>query len=213
MKGETRGLVCGIGVNDAAYQINVKVDGKRKQCPFYTKWASMLKRCYSEKELKKNPSYRGCSVIKEWHLFSNFKAWMEVQDWKDKDMDKDIIIPGNKIYSPDTCCMVDKQVNYLILNPRKRKNRLPIGAHRQNSKYAARIRKYGKMINLGAFDTAQEASERYLKEKCSHIQDVVDRQSDVRVRNGLLYRAGLCLVAVYSSGCAAPCIQCLPPLL
>lgn len=74
-------LVYGVGTNDANYKISTYdvVDGKRKRtwiCPFYTTWASMLYRCYDQKELKRKPNYKGCSVCDDWKYFSKFKTWM-----------------------------------------------------------------------------------------------------------------------------------------
>jgi len=39
---------------------------------------------------------------------------MERQDWEGKHLDKDILIPGNKIYSPDRCIFVSSLINLLI---------------------------------------------------------------------------------------------------
>lgn len=69
----------------------------------------MLQRCFSEGLHKKHPSYLGCKICNEWLVFSNFKAWMETQDWEGKELDKDIY--GQELYSPDTCLMVRPDVN------------------------------------------------------------------------------------------------------
>ena len=52
--------VYGVGVNDSPEPVQrfEKVDGKKKQvwvCPYYVVWKDMLKRCYYEPYLKKNP--------------------------------------------------------------------------------------------------------------------------------------------------------------
>ena len=46
------------------------------KCPYYVLWTSILRRCYSEVYLLKNPSYRGCVVEEVWHTFENFKSWV-----------------------------------------------------------------------------------------------------------------------------------------
>ena len=61
-------LICGVGVNDVDYVVNVRetvgyVNGKRKQkqvwvCPLYVTWKSMLERCFSETFKAKNPAYK-----------------------------------------------------------------------------------------------------------------------------------------------------------
>lgn len=66
-----KGLVCGWGVNDADYQIQVRkpywADGKKKykstfNCPYYRTWLRMLERCHTETYHLYHPSYRGTSV-------------------------------------------------------------------------------------------------------------------------------------------------------
>ena len=58
-----------------------------------------------------SPTYKGCSVSEEWLRFSNFKRWMEKQDWDGKQLDKDILFEGNKVYSAETCVFVTSVVN------------------------------------------------------------------------------------------------------
>ena len=42
-------LVCGIGINDADYAVNIRIGGKRGMCPAYRAWTSMLNRVYNSK--------------------------------------------------------------------------------------------------------------------------------------------------------------------
>lgn len=116
MKTKNKRLVYGVGNNDADYVVEKReeigyVGGKRRRklmwvCPYYQTWKDMIKRCYSTKCQEKFPTYKGCSVSADWHTFSNFKAWMEKQNWEGKQLDKDILIEGNKVYSPETCVFV-----------------------------------------------------------------------------------------------------------
>ena len=119
-------LVYGVGINDADYATQIKKtigyeNGKQKQkliwsCHFYEKWKSMLERCYSERFKIKFPTYKDCTVCEEWLTFSNFKSWMEEQDWQGKELDKDLLVVGNKIYSPQTCCFLTKMINTFIMD-------------------------------------------------------------------------------------------------
>lgn len=101
--------VQGVGIMDADYIVDVREywveNGKRKSrlvwsCPFHRKWSDMLVRCYSPKRLEYRQSYAGCYVCDEWLTFSNFKSWMEKQDWEGKHLDKDLLQTGSKVYSP-----------------------------------------------------------------------------------------------------------------
>ena len=191
-----RTLVSGVGINDADYQTHPKINGVTIECPFYKTWAKMLDRCYSERLHKSRPTYKGCLAIKEWHLFSNFKHWMENQDWQGKQLDKDIITPKNKIYSPGTCVFVDGKINTLLIKCRPSKRGLPLGVtfHRKNKKYMAQCSLDGKNKNLGGFDTPDDASAAYIKYKINLIFEVSERQSDIRVKNGLIQHAKLLLL-------------------
>lgn len=119
-------LVYGVGVNDADYVVQ-KFErigyeaGKIKLnlvwvCPYYSIWMAMLKRCYSAKYQESRPTYTGCTVATEWLTFSNFKSWMEKQDWQNKHLDKDLLFEGNKVYNSDTCMFVTQLVNSFINN-------------------------------------------------------------------------------------------------
>jgi hypothetical protein len=106
-----RGLVYGVGVNDAWYQVTIRVSGVKYRCPYYHSWTRMLERCYSEKRAVTNPSYNDCTVADEWLIFSNFRSWMVRQNWKGMELDKDIKVPRSRIYSKDTCMFVTKTEN------------------------------------------------------------------------------------------------------
>jgi len=117
-----RSLVHGVGVNDADYNTQI-VNNKKViwRCPFYDKWYAMLKRCYSPLWHKQYPTYIGCSVCPEWRYFSKFRLWMENQKWEGMELDKDILIKGNRVYGPDTCCFIPQAINYLFGSGGKKK--------------------------------------------------------------------------------------------
>lgn len=189
-------LVCGVGINDSDYVTSREeiVDGKRKVvwvCPFYRTWSSMLKRCYGKSKIK-YPSYSGCSVCEKWHLFSNFKKWMETQKWEGKQLDKDIISPGNKIYSPENCCFVDSITNNFVLDRKADRGRYMIGVHfhKNIGKFMAQCSNpfLKKSEALGYFDTEQEAHQAWLKRKRELANLLSERQDDERVKVALIKR-------------------------
>lgn len=143
-------LICGRGINDSNCRITRTKQGKTIwRCPYYVVWSSMLFRCYSAYELNRKPTYKDCHVCKEWLLFSNFKAWMEAQDWEGRQLDKDILGDG-KLYSPGTCCFVPQWLNSLF-HPCTSKCGLPIGVSRAGSKFKAQLRIDGVVTYLGLF--------------------------------------------------------------
>ena len=82
----------------------------------YNKWRWMLLRCYDENELKKEPTYVGCQVCDEWLNFQNFAEWINNNKYEcnDLELDKDLLVKGNKLYSPNTCCLLPHEINYAI---------------------------------------------------------------------------------------------------
>lgn len=193
-------LLYGVGINDADYRVNILtsrvVNGKRVRevlfrCPFYSRWVEMLRRCYSEIERKRSPTYAGCIVCEEWLTFSNFKAWMEKQDWEGKQLDKDIIGDG-KLYSPETCCFVDSKVNSFIISCEKVRGDCAQGVcwHSGGKKYMVSCRNplSGKREYLGLYESHHQAEGVYLKRKLEIAKDLAGTISDKRVAGALIAR-------------------------
>lgn len=182
---DRRRSIYGVGVNDAAYEISINVNGKKYFCPFYIVWTGMMKRCYSTTFKNKHLTYSECSTSKEWLSFSKFKSWMIKQDWKEKELDKDILIQGNKLYSPETCLFVSKQINTLLRERKANRGCLPIGVTKVNKTYVSRCNKNGIKIYLGSFSTSEEAYNTYKKYKLSLIKEIALTQ-DEPIRSALL---------------------------
>lgn len=180
--------LCGVGINDAWYIVQPKIDGKHLICPFYSTWSSMLKRCYNPKYLAKHPTYIGCTVCEEWLTFSIFKLWMEEQDWEGLQLDKDIIIPNNKHYSPDTCVFVSSYLNSLLVDSGSTRGDFPIGVffEKATNKYRAQCG-VGKSSQkkLGSFNTMEQAYQAYKVQKEIEFYKHISEQSDPRIINGL----------------------------
>lgn len=178
-------LVFGVGINDADYVVQPTVNGKRGYCPFYQAWVSMLSRCYSEKYQDKKPTYIDCSVCNEWLTFSNFKSWMEQKDWKGKHLDKDLLIEGNKVYSPTTCIFVDRMTNIFTTDSGASRGQFPIGVcfHKRVGKFRACCRNpfTKKNENLGYFTCPNQAHLAWKKRKHELACQLADLQTDERV--------------------------------
>ncbi len=195
-------LVYGVGVNDLGYRTQVYEDvtkngGKRTRklvfkCPYYTVWKSMLERCYSEKHLERYPSYIGTSVCSEWLYASAFKEWMNQQDWDGKSLDKDIISPRSKLYSPDTSAFVLKATNNFVIECDASRGEYPIGVclYKPTGKYQAQCGNpfTGERGYLGLFSTPGEAHEVWRKRKHELAQLVADTESDPRIVEALKKR-------------------------
>ena len=195
-------LVFGVGVNDLGYATRVyeyvtENGGKRIRkpvfiCKYYEVWKNMLRRCYSKKSLESYPSYIGTSVCSEWLSATAFKKWMEEQDGDGKCLDKDIIVPGNRLYSPDTCAFVLNETNSFITASDASRGDYPIGVslHKPTGKYRARCNNpfSGKHESLGYYSTPEEAHEAWRKRKDDLAQRVAAKESDPRVVEALKKR-------------------------
>lgn len=182
-------LLCGIGVNDANYTVTPTVNGKQVWCKFYRVWVCMIKRCYCEATKKGNPTYDQASVCEDWLTFSKFKTWMESQDWEGKELDKDLLVRGNKVYSPETCLFVSKQVNMFITALRRSNGELPIGVslHKPSGKFQAYIKNLGKgSKRLGVFETAEAAHKAWRAEKNKLATELSKAQTDPRVAKAII---------------------------
>jgi hypothetical protein len=173
-----RKLHLGVGINDALYRVNPKINGKYQRCPYYRKWSSMLNRCYSTVFHAKNPTYKDCTVYDEWLTFSVFKAWMEKQDWQKKDLDKDILFQGNKEYSPSTCLFVDPKINRLLGTNDSKRGDLPMGIcfSERDKRFIAQCSVLGNRKCLGYYKTLDEAHSVYKRFKSKAILEIALKQ-------------------------------------
>lgn len=164
--------VCGFGIND----VDIKVTNNKKNDKSYQTWTNMIRRCYSGKYI----TYAECTVSDEWKYFSNFKKWFDENYIEEFHLDKDILVKGNKVYSPDTCRFVPQYLNNLLNDCKNVNNGLPIGVFAINPSISQR-RKTTTYIShchtsLGhiskTFKTISEASSWYIENKRKHIKEV-----------------------------------------
>ncbi|AFC21805.1 HNH endonuclease [Cronobacter phage vB_CsaM_GAP32] len=183
----TNKLVLNIGINDADYVTvkEEKINGKRKvvwRCPYYVRWYNLISRCYSTATLQKNPTYIGCTVCEEWLTFSNFKAWMETQDWENKQLDKDLKILGNMVYSPETCLFISFELNKFLNENQNNRGDYPIGVYlKSENRYGSQCGK----THLGYYDTAFDAHQRWLSEKINRIDKFIE-VSENEIKHALI---------------------------
>jgi hypothetical protein len=140
----------------------------------------MLRRVFSDKFLQENPSYEGCTVSQEWKKFSTFKAWMEQRVWEGLELDKDILVKGNKEYGPNTCCFVPKYINSLLLDVAKSRGDYPIGVTRHLAKrslqpFTAQIQTGDGGKILKKFYTISDAHVFWQENKILVINKAIER--------------------------------------
>ena len=151
----------------------------------YKIWSSMLQRCFDEQTKKKWAAYGNTDCCDEWLLFENFYDWLHNQDnfeqWLNGerwDIDKDILIKGNKIYSPERCLLIPHNVNSLFTKSDRARGKYPIGVVKRGEKYQASCQNMlvGKRQHLGTFDSPQNAFKAYKKYKENLIKQVAKQE-------------------------------------
>lgn len=189
-------LVHGVGINDLDYQVSrYRVeDGKQVaewNCPFYNRWKEVLRRCHSVEFKRKCPTYRDVTCTKDWHVASRFVAWMQSKQWEGRQLDKDIIFRGNKMYSPEACAFVLPATNSFVSGDTRDTNRYRLGAYKKKSgRFQSCIGNpfTGKVIRLGTYTFAEEAHEAWRKQKEIFANQLAALEVDCRVSEALVRR-------------------------
>lgn len=138
----------------------------------YKMWAAMLYRCYTDTY----SAYSECHVSKRWHNFQNFCQDILKMPYHDKEgfeLDKDLKIPGNKIYGRRFCSFVPQQIN-LFCTKRVKSSALPTGVTKVGNKYTAKIYD-GKQISLGMFETPELARDAYVEAKVKIAKKLLNK--------------------------------------
>lgn len=117
--------VFGIGFRGYG-EYKISENGKHTKC--YKVWHSMMLRCYDENIHKEYNTYTNCIVCNEWHNYQIFAEWFYENYIEGYQLDKDLRLYGNKLYSPKTCMFFHKDVNMFFKIHKSSKNRkLPLG--------------------------------------------------------------------------------------
>lgn len=155
---------------------------------WYDYWRSMIERVTSNNNGNLR-TYIEATLCEDWYNYQNFAKWAEenyyqVQDLK-MELDKDILVKGNKLYSPETCVFVPHNINTLFVKADKSRGDLPIGAywHERDQEYRAQcsyITDKGVRKNkwLGGYDNPEDAYMAYKRFKESHIKDIAEKYKE-----------------------------------
>lgn len=145
---------------------NAKVDKR---------YCNMMNRCYREGF---NKAYFNKNTVDDvWANKEtgrkNFRAWHKdnyyVYGSEQIDMDKDIKVAGNTVYSDNTCLFVPHKINVAF-------EQISI-----NPKYNSKLDKWthaicinGESMNLGYYDTKEKAINAYIECKANAIKELLD---------------------------------------
>lgn len=152
-----------------------KENGKNTKA--YNAWRAMIQRCYDDKYKHKNPTYINCEVCEEWHNFQNFAKWFEENYYEVEgerlDLDKDILVKGNKVYSPSTCIFVPQRIN-MFFRENNIERELPIGVTLEKEAVTNPYRTSVCGVIIGWFKTPHEAFLSYKLNKELLVQSLAE---------------------------------------
>ena len=183
--------VYGVGISGAKYPPTVNGRNTKE----YALWYSMLKRCYSDKYQKKQPTYEGCEVSNNFKSYEYFYEWCNEQVGFGMDgfeLDKDLLIKGNKVYSETTCVFLPQEINTLLVKNTASRGEHLIGvswSKTANAFKASVNKNKGKQEHLGYFNTELEAFNAYKQAKETFIKEQANKwksQIDERAYNALM---------------------------
>lgn len=172
------GEVLSFGVNDFP------------ECCKYVRnrWNHVMRRCYSVKFKEEYASYVRCTSSENFRSLRYFSSWWDIQvgsSNKDWQLDKDILVKGNKLYSEDTCVFVPREINNLFNKPNNSTKLIGTSLCKRSNKFRAIL----KNKHIGLFQTEVEAFYAYKEAKEAYIKEVAEKwkgQIDPRVYNALM---------------------------
>lgn len=184
-------IVANWGMNDADYPVKpLNESGGRDWCPFYKVWFNMVNRAHHSTA----KAYEGVTVDERWKVFSDFRTWMESQDWDGKSLDKDLLPMAygldQKLYSPDTCVFVTHEVNMFAStagSPRTTNHDLPRGISRNRNKYQTSYLNHKSEHHLKPFvtESLEEAVQIYTAAKEAHLRALIASEQNPVVQAAL----------------------------
>lgn len=189
-------VICGFGINDADYAIMRKVDGKKEFCPIYKAWSDMIHRTMGKSQTY---AYMDKSVSSEWKYFSSFRKWaLENSYTTGLQLDKDILVKGNKIYGPETCALVPGYVNSCIKGFERFQGEYPIGvhwsSHLKGRPFESMCKIGDKRKRLGRFATPMEAHAAWQLGKAEALEIAIARYAKEACFNTKVAEALMCRV-------------------
>ena len=183
--------VCGVGIVGTKYPPTISGRNTKE----YTLWVGMLQRCYSATYQKRQPTYEGCEASDKFKSYEYFYEWCHKQVGFGESgfqLDKDLLVKGNKVYSEDSCVFIPSEINTVLIKSTASRGEYLIGVywHKTNKAFAAQVSKSkGKRERLGFFNTELEAFNAYKEAKETFIKEQANKwkgKIDERAYNALM---------------------------
>lgn len=136
-------------------------DGKTYHTKASAVWHAMRQRCGVGGSKKANPAYKDCIISENFLKFQFFAEWCQSQVVYGQncyELDKDILVLNNRLYSENHCVFIPQELNSFLCVNSGPVSDLPKGVTRCKDKYMARLASSGY---LGVHRTPEDASRVY----------------------------------------------------
>lgn len=158
-----------LGVGTYAMTINGKPTCAHKA------WSGVIERCYSTRLRHSRPCYSDVTISGDWHNFQNFAKWFYSQRGAELgwEIDKDLLVTGNKHYSPETCILLPRRLNTAIIHVGSNENVLGYSYHPVSKLYSTMVSTPAGGRNI-YFKTKDECVKYYYKSKSEQLSSLAN---------------------------------------
>lgn len=169
--------VFGVGIIGDKYPTSIN----NKNLKEYKLWNSIIERCYSDNQKKVFDTYKDCTISDNFLHYEYFYDWCNKQigfNCDNFDLDKDLLVKGNKVYSESTCVFLPKEINKALSTKKSQRGNCLIGVRKTKTGYQSRCNIRGKNYSLGTFKTELEAFNAYKQVKESYLKELAEKWKD-----------------------------------
>jgi hypothetical protein len=175
-----------------------------------TLWRTLSNKCDDNGNVQNIRQRCYAGVSNAFESYQEFTDWCQDQygymrqelNGRFWSLDKDVLVPGNRIYGPDTCLFVPFKVNNTFITPMTReKYTYPMGVYKDKERklsgsFYAGIRNTGNKnpTVLGKFDTEMEAHRAWQLAKADIILSLsqdAEIKDHVKLQTALISRANM----------------------
>jgi hypothetical protein len=150
---------------DGLWVKTIRINSKQDSTKSGSVWKKMRDRCKVEGWQQKNQAtYIGCHQSKDFLDFQLFTEWHVIQvgyGLENYNLDKDVLVQGNKLYCSEMCVVIPRQLNTFFCSAEAIRGEYPQGVSRMYDKYMCRVRSNGVQVSKGLYNTPEEASAAY----------------------------------------------------
>lgn len=115
-----------------------------------------------------NRPYPNVEVCESWKVYENFAPWFYENFVDGFDLDKDLKVPGSKVYSPHTCMFIPSTLNRKLVSIWRTKG---ITWHERSQKYRVQVFdvKRHKRHRVFSSTNIDACHSVYLEYKCQYF--------------------------------------------